>query len=296
MPDAPHPDVPDYDLLKTPDEQSGMTAQAPLRRRGIVAAVVLLAAAVAAAIYVAFGRWQDPSRTDRVTAQPEQAEALPPAQPLGGEPEAIAVPPLDETDPLVRELVKRLSSHPHLAAWLTTDHLLRNVTLVVSNVAEGRTPAGQLRVLRPASPFRVMARGRTTQIDPRSYARYDTLAAAAASIDPDGAARLYATLKPRIEEAYRDLGYLNAPFDRALERAIVQLLGTPVVDEAIAVEPRGIGYDFVDPMVEGLPAAQKQLLRMGPENVRIVQSALRKLAAALGIPAERLPPPDPPVS
>jgi len=57
------------------------------------------------------------------------------------------------------------------------------------------------------------------------------------------------------------------------------------------VEPRGIGYGFADLDLEALTAAQKQLLRMGPRNVRIIQSSLRQIALALGIPAERLPAP-----
>jgi hypothetical protein len=56
------------------------------------------------------------------------------------------------------------------------------------------------------------------------------------------------------------------------------------------VEPQGIGYRFEDANLESLTAAQKHLLRMGPRNVRIVQLKLRDIAAALGIPAERLPP------
>lgn len=52
-----------------------------------------------------------------------------------------------------------------------------------------------------------------------------------------------------------------------------------------------LGHGFADPDLEALPAAQKQLLRMGPRNVRIIQSSLREIALALGIPAERLPAP-----
>jgi hypothetical protein len=117
------------------------------------------------------------------------------------------------------------------------------------------------------------------------------VAAAAASIDPAGAARLYATLKPRIEEAYRELGAPEQTFDRALEHAIVVLLKTPVVDSPVRVETQGgMGYAFASPELEGLTAPQKQLLRTGPANVRTIQSALRAIAIALGIPEDRLPP------
>ena len=39
-----------------------------------------------------------------------------------------------------------------------------------------------------------------------------------------------------------------------------------------------------------LTAAQRQLLRMGPRNVRIVQAKLREVAGHLGIPGQNLPP------
>jgi hypothetical protein len=158
----------------------------------------------------------------------------------------------------------------------------------VENVSGGASPAGHFGVLKPTARFETIARGRELYISPRSYERYDALADAMASIDPAGAARLYTTLKPRVEEAYRDLGYPDTPFDQALERAIVLLLRVPATDAR--VEPKGIGYGYADPALEGLTGAQKQLLRMGPRNIRIIQSSLRQIALALGIPAERLPP------
>ena len=144
-------------------------------------------------------------------------------------------------------------------------------------------------MLRPASGFETAGRDGDLRVSPRSYQRYDDLADAMASIDAAGAARLYGTLKPRIEEAYRDLGYPDTSFDSTLERAIVLLLKTPASDGGARLEPKGIGYAYVDPALEGLTGAQKQLLRTGPRNVRIIQSSLREIAIALGIPSERLP-------
>ena len=110
------------------------------------------------------------------------------AQPLGGDAMPITLPPLDDSDGMVRELVKQLSSHPRVAAWLATDDLIRNFTVVVVNVAEGSTPAAQLQALRPSSRFRIVGRNGNQQIDPRSYERFDALADAAASLDPAGSA------------------------------------------------------------------------------------------------------------
>jgi hypothetical protein len=201
---------------------------------------------------------------------------------------SVAVPPLDESDVVVGDLLKMLSSHPRVASWLATKGLIRNFTAVVANVAEGKAPANLVPMLRPSAPFNTVERGEALYINPKSYERYTSLAEAVSSVDPAGSARLYATLKPRIEEAYRDLGSQEPVFDRTLERAIVLLLSTPVPADPIAIEPRGIGYGFADDRLENLTDAQKQLLRTGPDNARTIQRRLREIALALGIPSERL--------
>jgi hypothetical protein len=210
-----------------------------------------------------------------------------------GEPgEPIDLPPLDQSDTLVRTLVSHLSSQPAIAAWLTTNGLVRNFTVVVENVAHGDTPAKHLRPLRPAGPFTTKTSGGVTSIDPASYRRYDAIADAVDSVDARGAARLYATVKPRIDDAYHDLIGPDANFDRTLERAIVQLLRTPVIDENVRLRTEKVSYTFADPSLEGLSKAQRQFLRMGPRNVRIVKAKLRAIAGFLGIPDALLPPPD----
>ena len=286
-------DLPDYDLQHTPDEPPGEPE--PTRTWGLWIVVAGLIAAAAVAAYITFGGRGAPvpATAERGEAPPQAQAEPPPVQPLGGDAPPIVLPPLDQSDALVRELVRKITSHPRIAAWLATEGLIRNFTVVVTNVAEGKTPAALLRPLRPSTRFQVIERGADLHVDPRSYTRYDGLAAAAASIDPAGAARLYTALKPRIEEAYRDLGFPDTPFDRTLERAIVMLLKAPVPAgaERLRVEPRGIVYGFADPDLEELPAAQKQLLRTGPRNVPLIQSWLRDLALALGIPAGRLPAP-----
>lgn len=218
-------------------------------------------------------------------------EAPPPARPLGGAVAPIDLPPLDQSDPLIRSLVNALSSHPRVVAWLATQGLIRNFTVVVDNIAEGKTPARHLKTLSLSSPFRVTDGPRGPVGDARNHHRYDALAAAVTSIDPAAAARLYASIKPGIEEAYAELGHEDMPFDRALERAIVVLLETPAPDAGAPLTraPKGVGYRFAAPQLEALPDAQKQFLRAGPDNVRTIQSWLRAVASALGIPEERLP-------
>lgn len=279
-------DVQDVELLRTPDEPP--IPPSPGRPLWLWVVVVGLVLGMAAALYLVL---RPAKPTAPTTAVQRAATPRSPAQPLGGQPAAVDVPPLDQSDSVVRELVKQITSHPRIAAWLATDGLIRSFTVAVENVAGGATPAGRFAVLRPASGFETVAADGALRISPRSYARYDDLADAMASIDAEGAARLYATLKPRIEEAYHDLGYPDSSFDRVLEQAIVLLLRTPAPASAPRLQQQGIGFGFADPALEGLTGAQKQLLRTGPRNVPIIQGSLRRIASALGIPAERLPAP-----
>ena len=282
-------DLPDPDLVKTPTEESAPGTPA---RSGVgpgpIALLLILAVAIIGVVL--FMMWRSPKAPENAgttgTAPAAADVALPP---LGGNPFPVDVPALDLSDAFVRQWVPRLSAHPRIAAWLTTDGLIRNFVTVVSNIAEGATPGGRVPVLKPSGSFRVASRGGSLIIDEGGFTRYDDLAAAFSSIDPSAAAQLYATLKPRIEEAATELGIASGTFDRTLERAFVVLLQTPVSDGPWRVEPWGIGYRFADVRLESLSGAQKHLLRMGPANARQVQRTLRDLAAALGIPAARLP-------
>jgi hypothetical protein len=202
--------------------------------------------------------------------------------------EEIPLPPLDETDPLVRELVGQLSSHPAVAAWMATDGLILNFTAVTLMISNGESPAQELRTVVRVPAFQPRTSREDLFVAPSSYQRYDRYADAVAALDARGAARLYTTLKPRILDAYRRMNQPTGGFDPVLERAIVELLRVPAVKGDIELAPHGIGYAYVDPRLESLSPAQKHLLRMGPKNVQAIQSKLREIADYLAIPAARL--------
>lgn len=279
-------DPSDFDLQRTSDEASWtVPASRPPVRLWMMIALLVTASSIA--VYIAFG-WRPRPKVTAAVAPATTAAAKQPLPSLGGEPEPIALPPLDVSDALVKTLVQALSTSPAVTAWLTTDDLIRNFTIAVANIADGTTPAKQLRVLRPASPFSVVERDGHPYVDPRTYARYTVIADALASLDPVAATRLYATLKPRIEEAHRELGSADLSFDRTLERAISVLLETPILDGPVRLAPKGIGYAYADERLERLTGAQKHLIRMGPEHVRIVLKKLSRIGSALGIPPEEL--------
>ncbi|MEM9293748.1 MAG: DUF3014 domain-containing protein [Acidobacteriota bacterium] len=191
------------------------------------------------------------------------------------------LPPLDESDELVREVAGRLSRHPSLARVLATDDLVRRTVVSVENIANGQSPRQHLEHLELQEPFRVTERDGLPTIDPNSYRRYDPVISAFVSVEAQDAARLYRALEPRFDEAYRDLGYPSGRFRSSLTRACRQLLATPVPPADPTLTPRVVTYAYADVDYENLSPAQRQLLRTGPENVRRVQQQLRELGEAL---------------
>jgi hypothetical protein len=281
----------DLDLRQDGDEPTAPAA-VPADRSIVphVALAALVVLAIGGAAFYFVNREPSPTSPAQAVQQQPTAPPLEDPKPLGGEPEPVALPPLDDSDDVVRTLAQMLSANPTFLAWLASDDLIRTFTLTVVKVADGDTPASNLPMMRPRAAFSVRQRGEDIYLDTRSYERYTPLTAAVTSIDPEAAARLYATLKPRIEDAHRELGF-NTPFDRTLERAIVRLLSTPVTDRPIPLQPgKATEYVYVDPELESLTRAQKHLLRLGPQNAGAVQASLRNIAVALDIPPERLPP------
>ena len=266
----------EYQLEKT-EEESSSTASGSTRSRvwWIIAALI-----VAAGVPVYFWYPQEEPAAPASTAPTVAFRPLTPPANVNAPP-TIEVPPLDQSDPLVRRLVGTLSSHPQVLAWLATPNLIRAFTVSVENIANGATPARHVRALRPTAPFRVVDEGEVLRVDPRSFERYNGLADAVASIDTQGAATLYQTLKPRIEEAYKELGRSDG-FDRTLQNAIAALVSVPVPGTTVPLVYKGALNAFADPRLEQLTPAQKQLLRMGPRNVQLIQGKLRDLGAALG--------------
>ena len=101
------------------------------------------------------------------------------------------------------------------------------------------------------------------------------------SLRTSDVARAYRTIKPRLDEAYSAVGK-SASVDVALASALDRLINTPIPEGTVpVVAGRGDTWAYADPELEALSPAQKQLLRMGPENARRVQDSLREIRQAL---------------
>jgi hypothetical protein len=192
------------------------------------------------------------------------------------------LPPLDDSDPLLRRLLSVLSTHPLLARLLATPAIVRNATLAVVQVGDGKTPAASFSVLRPTTRLTITGTA-SGPIDPKSYRRWDAQTAALVSLPPGDVAQVYVNVKQLFDQAYRDLGNLNNDFDRAIVRAIQTLDDTPrPATEPVLLSRPGY-FEHDDPALKALLPVQRQFLLVGPENQRQILGWLKRLASSLDL-------------
>ena len=114
----------------------------------------------------------------------------------------------------------------------------------------------------------------------------DSYAQAIEALDTAALVESFHRFRPLMEQAYGYLGYKPENLDNAIVRALDTIIAAPVVNETLPVKKVEAIYKFADPELETLPDIQKQLLRMGPENTRRIQSQAKALRAALLVPPE----------
>ncbi|KPD21426.1 DUF3014 domain-containing protein [Idiomarina abyssalis] len=223
---------------------------------------------------------------DEETAEPEpelelepiptEPEAAPESQ--EPEPEPIALPELDESTPTV---LQNLDSAEINIRPLKSSQLIRDAVVLMDNISNGSIVRERTIVQRPDGRFKVLEVDGELYIDESSYHRYDALVDWFVSLEADVLVENYELFKPLVQKAYAEIGYPESDFDNTLLDAIEVALDTPVPDGLVQVEDDSVMYTFADDSYESLPAAQKQLLRMGPDNIQRVKDKLREIRRAL---------------
>jgi hypothetical protein len=252
--------------------------QPPERPRGSRAPILVVAAA---GLLVGGGAAWWWTRSDRTPPAPVATHSTEAAVSEVNEP-AHTLPPLGQMDTFLRALLGALTTHPDFARWLATDDLIHQMASGIDRISRGQSPAGDLAVLRPTGDFDVARRSGTITIDTATFRRYDRLASLVDSLEARGVVEAYRTIHPRLDEAYRALGRTEGGIDDAVDAALQLLLDVPATSGTIVVVPgKGATYAYRDAQQEQLQPIQKQLLRMGPENVRRIQARLRAIRAEL---------------
>ena len=191
----------------------------------------------------------------------------------------MPLPTLNDSDPVV---VAKLDEYLGDAAMslVLNDDVIRRGVVFIDNLAKGKVATKHTPVAKLEEGFRVNE-GDILTIDPNSYERYTPYVKVLTSMSAAQAVRLYEEYKPLINSAYTEIGYGDDEFTQTLEDAIDLLLDTPEPKGSLPLLRDSVTYQYAFSEWEQLPAAQKQLLRMGPENMKKVKAALRNIKAEL---------------
>jgi hypothetical protein len=289
MEEGPMPDLDDFDLKtggSPADEPKPYRPEPEVKKGGLLFPAILALAAIAAiallaVLYLTF-------RTP-VTPEPEPtgspASVATPTPVPAATATPVVLPSLDESDGLVRQMLREISTNSELGRWLAQNNLVRTITVVTVNIATGESPRPHLRFLAPQTRFAPTRKGGSLVPDPASFAGYAPVADAVASIDSGAAAATYRTLEPLFDVAFQEFGMPDVRFRTILLRAIDNLLAVPDLGADVELVPHATVFRYRDPRYEELSPAQKQFLRMGPPNVRLVKAWLREFRAALATTA-----------
>jgi hypothetical protein len=246
---------------------------------------IVIAAAIAIGVYYRYYSPVPAAPPAHPAAAPQPAP--PPPAPAIQHPvppaaeQQTPLPPLDQSDPVVRDSLVGLLGKPAVAKFVVPHEVIRDFVVTIDNLPRKKV-AAELRPLQPtAGDTAVDQQGASTMLSQQNYARYAPLMDVINSTDPKALAAVYFRLYPLFQQAYENLGYPGKYFNDRMVQAIDSLLATPDVPGPIELVRPKVFYQFADPKLEALPAGQKLLIRMGPQNAGIIKAKLQQFRAAI---------------
>jgi hypothetical protein len=250
----------------------------------------LIGAFVAAA--VAAGGWYWYSGRERTAPppppvhtaapQPEANTAPPISHPIAGEGGGpVALPALNDSDPVVRDSLVGVFGRAPVEQFLVPQNIVRHIVVTVDNLPRHKV-AVELRPVKPTAGQTVTSsQGEVTTLSEANFERYAPLMRVVQGSDVKTLAVVYERLYPLFQQAYEDLGYPGKYFNDRLVEVIDQLLQTPEVPAPIQLVQPKVFWEYADARLENRPAGQKLLIRMGPQNARIIKAKLREFRAEI---------------
>ena len=224
---------------------------------------------------------EEPAAPVTTPAPPVAAEEPAVKYPL---PETVTqepLPSLNESDPLVWNALEELIGKESVQQFVIPKELVRHIVVSIDNTPEEKV-AERLRPMIPTpGRFAVAGSEDAPVLDPANYERYKPLVQLIRSTDTKALVATYSRYYPLFQDAYESLGHPPKYFNDRLIEVIDHLLATPELAGPIALAQPNVLYVFADPKLESSSAGQKVLIRMGPENARVVKDKLRELRGEL---------------
>ncbi|MGB1333263.1 MAG: DUF3014 domain-containing protein [Porticoccaceae bacterium] len=192
-----------------------------------------------------------------------------------------ALPTLDSSDSLVRDIVSQHQSSEGLSNWLSLDDLIRRSASFMDGLARGSISEKIFPLGSPEGTFTTHRQGDVIWLNAGNYERYDDVISILLKIDMEKMAQFFHKVRPLLESAFAELGYRPRQMDGIILQTIDNVLTTPLIVEPLKLTRDSVAYKFADPELESLMPLQKQLLRAGPENTRRIQQQAKVLRQAL---------------
>lgn len=194
--------------------------------------------------------------------------------------------PLNLTDQAIKQGLITALHAPMLSTLIVNESIIANLVASITNTAQGTLPENVSLLTPPSSEFAVFKKGDSQFITPESFTRYNVYAQTFAQIETADMLAVLTQYEPQILAQFEQISAPNTQFKDTLISAINRLLDTPSVNLPIPVISDSAMYKFANPQLEALLPAQKQLLRMGPDNMRMIKAKLRDVRTALELKQE----------
>jgi hypothetical protein len=249
-----------------------------------------LAGAVVA-VAIAGGGWYWYSKRAHVAA-PVAAVRPPPPPAASTEPSIsnpipatsgapAALPALNDSDPVVHDSLAGVLGKGPVEQFLVPQNIVRHIVVTVDNLPRRKVNPELRPVKATPGAAATATQGELTTLGAANFERYAPLVRAVKGADVKGLAVVYERLYPLFQQAYEDLGYPGKYFNDRLVATIDDMLQAPEVRAPIPVVQPKVMFEYADPGLESRSAGQKLLIRMGPENARIIKAKLREFRAEI---------------
>ena len=202
---------------------------------------------------------------------------------------AVALPSLADSDKPVAEGLAELMGRQNLLTFWQPSGFVRHVVATVDNLGRDHAPSLAWPVQPTPGRFTALTDTQGTDtIHPDNRQRYVPLVNMVEAVDTGKAVALYRRLYPLFQQAYEELGFPGRYFNDRLVAVLDLLISTPAPTHPPTlklVEVKGpvtslrpwMRYEYADPAWQALPAGQKMLLRIGPDNQRRLVAKLRDI-------------------
>jgi hypothetical protein len=223
-----------------------------------------------------------PAPVHTAAPQPQASTAPPIANPIPAEGAgSAALPALNDSDSVLHDSLVGVFGRAPVEQFLVPQNIVRHIVVTVDNLPRHKV-AVELRPVKPTAGQTVtVSQGEVTTLSEANFERYTPLIRVVRGTDVRALAVVYERLYPLFQQAYEDLGYPGKYFNDRLVEVIDQLLQTPEVPAPIPLVQPKVFWEYADASLENRPAGQKLLIRMGPQNARIIKAKLREFRAQI---------------